>query len=304
MGHWIFQSNPKYFDLPRALQEVPLHDNALVFLARQHVADIAPGDSVYLCHGGQKNPGLYATATVQTRPAEIAPEEWQRKYGKEELPADAGVNTPVRVRLKIARLLGSPVSRSEVYQLQELAGHRFVTAHIGTNFKLTPEQANALDRLIAAPREIPSATTADNRSNRNRLSAGSSGNRQPSALQNVHEAHLEELIASDLDQIEPGLTLIGRQYDAGASGRIDLLCQSSSGDIVVVEVKRIGARAAGVVEQTMAYVGWARRHLARPDQHVRGVIVGGKPDAKLHYAVDGIPNLEFRSLNISIGKAD
>jgi hypothetical protein len=31
---------------------------------------------------------------------------------------------------------------------------------------------------------------------------------------------------------------------------------------------------------------------------VRGIIVGGKPDTKLQYAVDGIPNPKFRSLNI------
>jgi RecB family endonuclease NucS len=115
---------------------------------------------------------------------------------------------------------------------------------------------------------------------------------------------MEHLIASDLDQIEPGLTLIGRQHDAGAAGRIDLLCRAAVGDIVVVELKRIGVRAAGVVEQTMAYVGWARKHLAGPNQRVRGIIVGGKPDTKLQYAVDGIPNLTFRSLNISIGDAD
>lgn len=136
------------------------------------------------------------------------------------------------------------------------------------------------------------------------LAAAKSERTQLTPLQNIHEAHLEDLIASDLDQIEPGLTLIGRQRDAGAAGRIDLLCQSSGGDIVVVELKRMGARAAGVVEQTMAYVGWARKHLAGPDQQVRGIIVGGRPDTKLQYAVDGIPNLRFRSLNISIGDVD
>ena len=136
------------------------------------------------------------------------------------------------------------------------------------------------------------------------LAVAKSERNQSTPLQNIHEAHLEELIASDLDKIEPGLTLIGRQHDAGPAGRIDLLCRSSVGDIVVVELKRIGARAAGVVEQTMAYVGWASKHLALPEQHVRGIIVGGKPDTRLQYAVDGIPNLKFRSLDISIGDAD
>ena len=99
------------------------------------------------------------------------------------------------------------------------------------------------------------------------------------------------------------MTLIGRQHAAGAAGRIDLLCRSSVGDIVVVELKRIGARGTGVVEQTMAYLGWVQKHLAGPTQQVRGIIVGGKPDAKLQYAIEGAPNLKFRSLNISIGDA-
>jgi hypothetical protein len=54
----------------------------------------------------------------------------------------------------------------------------------------------------------------------------------------------------------------------------------------------------------MAYLGWARKHLAGPNQLVRGIIVGGKPDTKLQYAVDGIPNLKFRSLNMSVGDPD
>jgi hypothetical protein len=219
-------------------------------------------------------------------------------------PWDERAEKPLRVRLKIERRLEPPVARCDIYELPELAGHQFVTARIGTNFPLTPGQASAIERLIAAPRGLGGPTPADNRSRSTRLAAPKSVRSQPDRLQNIHEAHLEDLIASDLDQIETGLTLIGRQHDAGAAGRIDLLCKSSVGDIVVVELKRISARAAGVVEQTMAYVGWARRHLAGPNQQVRGIIVGGKPDTKLQYAVDGIPNLKFRILNISIGDAD
>jgi len=167
----------------------------------------------------------------------------------------------------------------------------------GTKVKVAPQK---YVRVLPPSRAFASSA----QSGSSMLAAAKSERTQLAPLQNIHEAHLEDLIASDLDQIEPGLTLIGRQRDAGAAGRIDLLCQSSGGDIVVVELKRIGARAVGVVEQTMAYVGWARKHLAGPDQQVRGIIVGGRPDPKLQYAVDGIPNLRFRSLNISIGDAD
>jgi hypothetical protein len=217
---------------------------------------------------------------------------------------DAG-KKPLRVRLKIERYLEPPVARSDIYVLEEMEHSQFVRMHgLGTNFKLTPEQARAIERLIAVPRALGNLAPAGNRTGSTRLAAPKSVRGRQDRLQNIHEAHLEELIASDLDQIEPGLTLIGRQHDAGAAGRIDLLCRSSVGDIVVVELKRIGAKAAGVVEQTMAYVGWARKHLAGPNQQVRGIIVGGKPDTKLQYAVDGIPNLEFRSLSVSISDAE
>ena len=300
MEYWIFQSVSQKFDLPAALKKAPEHDNLLAFLVKQHAQEIMPGDTVYLWFGGNRRPGLYATATVQTHPAAIPHEGWQDDYAKVDFPPVA-----LRVRLKIKRLLEPPVARREIMEVPEMALTTFVKGNAqGTNFPLTPGQASVIERLIAAPRALGDPTRADNRSRSTRLAAPKSVRSQPDRLQNIHEAHLEDLIASDLAQIEPGLTLIGRQYDAGAAGRIDLLCRAAVGDIVVVELKRIGARAAGVVEQTMAYVGWARKHLAGPDQRVRGIIVGGKPDTKLQYAVDGISNLKFRSLNVSIGDVD
>jgi EVE domain len=151
MAYWIFQSMPDNFDLPGALKEAPQHDNELVFLAKQREADIMPGDTVYLCFGGRGNPGLYATATVLTRPAVIPPEDWQRKYAIKPLRADEKAEAPRRVRLKVDHLLDVPVARSDIYELPEVAGHQFVTARTGTNFWLTPEQASAIERLITVP---------------------------------------------------------------------------------------------------------------------------------------------------------
>jgi hypothetical protein len=54
-----------------------------------------------------------------------------------------------RVRLKIHPL--NFVARRDIYELQVMADHPFVTAHIGTNFKLKPNQASAIERLIAGP---------------------------------------------------------------------------------------------------------------------------------------------------------
>jgi hypothetical protein len=168
MAHWIFQSNPEYFDLPGALKEAQLHDNMVVFLATQHAAEITPGDTVFLCFCGRRSPGLYATATVQTYPDVIAPDDWQRRYAVKPLVADEGKKTPLRVRLKMARLLDAPVARAEIYGLPEMEKHPWVKRHIGTNFPLTPEQAGAIERLIAAPRALGDAVPGGNRSSTTR----------------------------------------------------------------------------------------------------------------------------------------
>jgi hypothetical protein len=249
MGHWIFQSNPKHFNLPGALAEAPAHGDVLAFLVKpRYAADIKRGDTVYLWFGGQRSPGLYATATVLTDPDKIPQEDWQLEFATKGVSHPWDAVETLRVRLKIECRLRQPVARGDVIGLSEMAPNSFVRNNAqGTNFPLTPDQASAIERLIPAPCAPGDPVPADPRTSNPRLAGG---------------------------------------------------------DIVVVELKRIGARAAGVVEQTMAYVGWARKHLAGPDQQVRGIIVGGKPDTKLQYAVDGISNLKFRSLNVSIGDVD
>ena len=122
------------------------HDNVIEFLVTRYEKEILPGDTVYVCFGGQTNPGLHATATVQTSPsAAIAPADWQVHYATSgPHPWDEKAEKPLRVRLKIERRLDPPVARCDIYELPELAGHQFVTAHIGTNFPLTPGQAGAI----------------------------------------------------------------------------------------------------------------------------------------------------------------
>ena len=70
------------------------------------------------------------------------------------------------------------------------------------------------------------------------------------------EAHLQELLAGAPDMIEPGLTLIRREYPT-AIGPIDLMCKAPDGTIVAIEVKRRGEIDG--VEQLGRYI--ERLHL-------------------------------------------
>jgi len=67
---WIFQSNPELFDLPAALAEL----SELTWVAREHVHEIMPGDTVYLWESG-RDAGIVARARVMTAPAEMPQDE-------------------------------------------------------------------------------------------------------------------------------------------------------------------------------------------------------------------------------------
>jgi RecB family endonuclease NucS len=121
-----------------------------------------------------------------------------------------------------------------------------------------------------------------------------------SGVRNIHETHLESLIAEDLDHVEPGLTLIGRQYPAPPVGRIDLLCRDRKGDIVVIEIKKFGAATDSIIDQIARYMGWARHHFAKTGQQVRGIIIVSKPDEKLGYAASSVPGLSIKVFDVSL----
>lgn len=53
------------------------------------------------------------------------------------------------------------------------------------------------------------------------------------------EAHLQELLAAVPDSIEPGLTVVRREWPT-AIGPVDLMCRDAAGNYVAVEVKRRG----------------------------------------------------------------
>ena len=53
------------------------------------------------------------------------------------------------------------------------------------------------------------------------------------------EAHLQELLAAVPDAVEPGLTLVRREWPTSI-GPVDLMCIDASGAYVAVEIKRRG----------------------------------------------------------------
>lgn len=100
----------------------------------------------------------------------------------------------------------------------------------------------------------------------------------------IRERVLEDLLEADLESLEKGLKLIGRQY-ATASGPIDLLAKDANDLLVVIELKR-GRTSDKVVAQIGRYLTWVTDRLAKgKSERVRGIVVGAEFDHTFALAI-------------------
>jgi len=119
------------------------------------------------------------------------------------------------------------------------------------------------------------------------------------------ETHLEEFLDRNWGSIDFGLPL--KKYDVeGQSGRqfpagpwsIDFLCvDGKSGDFVVIELKR-GQTSDATVGQTLRYMSYVKKNLAKPEQGVQGVIVAKDVDDALRYAIEAVPNVRVMTYRV------
>ena len=70
------------------------------------------------------------------------------------------------------------------------------------------------------------------------------------------EAHLQELLAANVEQISAGMVLVRREYPTNI-GPVDLLCRDQNGKAVAVEIKRRGEIDG--VEQLSRYLEFLNR---------------------------------------------
>jgi Endonuclease NucS len=118
------------------------------------------------------------------------------------------------------------------------------------------------------------------------------------------ERQLEDFLVRNLNMIEPGLMLFrdddgaeGRQYVTDV-GVIDLLCQRSGGNLLVIELKR-GKTSDVAVGQLARYIGYVRKHLAG-DRSVSGLILAHDRDESLSYAVIGSHDVSVRYFKLRL----
>jgi len=144
-SHWIFQSNPKFYDLEKDLEDITEDDMVnFNWTVNQHANEIRTGDVTYLWTSG-KNAGILAVATVLSDPYYV-PEidggfisDKKKAEGKQQW-----------VNLRIDYILPKRIRRDDLVDHPTLGSMQVIRRPQGTNFAVTKEQAQILDELIFA----------------------------------------------------------------------------------------------------------------------------------------------------------
>jgi EVE domain-containing protein len=103
---WIFQSNPKYYDVDSAVREL----SEQTWLAAQSPKQIQVGDTAYIWKSGPEA-GIIAVGSVITEPAEMFSAEGEDKYNH---APERFAGKKLRVRLRIDKVLSTPIMRAQL----------------------------------------------------------------------------------------------------------------------------------------------------------------------------------------------
>ncbi len=116
------------------------------------------------------------------------------------------------------------------------------------------------------------------------------------------EKHLQDFLADNWDKTDLGREwelyreegqLLGKEYETGEIGRIDLLAQSKKGlGWLVVELKR-GQTEDATIGQVLRYMGWVQENLADETVPVKGLIICQEDTPKLRYALKNANNVDL-----------
>ncbi len=127
------------------------------------------------------------------------------------------------------------------------------------------------------------------------------------------ERHLQDYMFDNWERLDLardwGLYNRDGEPDAGYEfrtpiGRIDLLARHRSDrSWLVIELKREKSSDA-VVGQLLRYMGWVQKHLAENGEIVSGLIVATEADPQLHYALEILPAVSFKSYEVEFRLKD
>jgi len=143
---WLFQANPKHWDLEHKLQTVSPSD-ADDWTVTRYREEMSPGDTVVLWQGGPKA-GVYAVG-------ELVGEPFERELPPWRPPKNDGSETEWAISFRYERILQSPITRERLLENRELRSLQVLRAPQGTNFRVTEWEWEVLNALLNGVSETP-----------------------------------------------------------------------------------------------------------------------------------------------------
>jgi hypothetical protein len=137
---WIFQASPRFSNVKGAVRSI----EEPVCLVHQFSKEIAPRDRVYLWECGPHG-GIIALAEVAEAPRSQPEPAEQLPFIRE---SERFAGDRLRVKLRIVKRIAPAVSRTYLMSRSELGGLSILRCARGTNFRVTPEQAEVLDKVV------------------------------------------------------------------------------------------------------------------------------------------------------------
>ena len=138
MAYWIFQGNPKNYDLDSALNSL----SEISWRVPQYTSEIAVGDRVVLWRSGKES-GIVGIGVVTTPPALRDTPAVELRFVVDS-ETEGGAETRVVVSSKPVPL----VPKQRFVDDPDLADHQIVRAPMGTVFRVSTTEESAIDRLV------------------------------------------------------------------------------------------------------------------------------------------------------------
>lgn len=140
---WIFQANPKRYDILNALDDSNIGDNH--WLVNQCKKYISKGDLCLIWMSG-KDGGIYAVGEITSNPEYLTDSEAESKYWFSDEDKEMK-----KLRVKFVyqtKLTNNPLSREEIKNVPELKNLSIFKQPQGTNFPVTDDEWKKILEMI------------------------------------------------------------------------------------------------------------------------------------------------------------
>lgn len=141
---WIFQANPRRYDILNALADEELN-NEIHWSVNQHKNDIKKGHLGIIWLSG-KEAGIYVITEILTDPAILKEPECEKQYWTD---SDDKNDFKLRVKMKIINnLLNNPISKEVLKNTKGLENLSILRYYQGTNFPVKIDEWHEISKII------------------------------------------------------------------------------------------------------------------------------------------------------------